>query len=81
VNYGAFLAPDRNGPAVVKGSPADKAGLKEGDVILAIDDESLDGKDFSQEIAQKAIGKTVKFDVFRGGRTLKITLTLGERGG
>ena len=80
VNYGALLAPDRNGPAVVKGSPADKAGLKEGDVVLAIDDKSLDGQDFSQEIAHKSIGQSIKMDVYRAGRTIKVNVTLGERG-
>ena len=35
--FGAKLTKTATEPAVIKGSPADKAGLKEGDIILAVD--------------------------------------------
>jgi S1-C subfamily serine protease len=80
VSYGALLAADQNGAAVVKDSPADKVGLKEGDVILAIDGGSLEGKDLGQVIQNRNVGDVLHLDVFRAKRTIAVDVTLGERG-
>ncbi len=79
VDYGAYLSRDSGGPAVVKGSPADKAGLKDGDVILSIDGASLQDKDLSQVLSGKNIGDTLRLEVLRGKNRMTVNVTLGER--
>jgi S1-C subfamily serine protease len=80
VTYGALLEADKSGVAVVKDSPADKAGLKAGDVILSINGDTLEGKDLGQIIQNKNSGDKLRFDVFRDKRTISIDVTLAERG-
>ncbi|MHC4216806.1 MAG: PDZ domain-containing protein [Planctomycetota bacterium] len=46
--------------SVTKNSPADKAGIKEGDILLKIDDKNLSGVlDFYIAIMQKKIGQAI----------------------
>ena len=64
---------------VVSGSPADKAGVQKGDIIVKIDGERLgeDQKALSSIISHKKIGQTVSITVFRENNTtdLKTTIT------
>lgn len=79
VNRGAYIAPSSDGqPSVVAGSPADKAGLKEKDIITKINDISLDSKtDLTNAISQFRPGDTVTLTVIRGGKTITVPVTLG----
>ncbi|MGH7192504.1 MAG: S1C family serine protease, partial [Candidatus Saccharimonadales bacterium] len=84
VDNGAFIAPsnDPSNPSVISGSPAAKAGLKEGDVITA-----LDGTDINQThsltglIDQHQPGDRIDLTVLRGGRDLHVAVTLGNAPG
>ncbi len=62
--------------APLKGTPAEKAGILSGDLILAIDDKSTDG--MSTDEAVKLIrgekGSSVVFSIFRKGEASKITV-------
>jgi serine protease Do len=59
--------------AVEKGSPADKAGLKRGDVIVEMDGKKiLDPSELPRMVAFGHIGKTVTLKVFRQGKPLEI---------
>ncbi|HET8574553.1 MAG TPA: trypsin-like peptidase domain-containing protein [Candidatus Paceibacterota bacterium] len=78
VDHGALILPGQNNElAVIPGSPADKAGLKENDIIL-----SVDGEDVTQSnplgvlIREQAVGTTVTLDVLHAGKheTVKVTL-------
>ncbi len=63
---------------VVKGSPAEQAGLKQGDIILEFNDvsiKSLGG--FRNEISLKKPGTKVKLLVSRQGKTETVYVTLG----
>jgi serine protease Do len=61
------------------GSPAEKAGIKAGDVITALDGTPVkDSRDLARHVATLAPGTAVKFDVLRDGESKSIQLTLGE---
>ncbi len=59
--------------SVVQGGPADKAGIREKDVITAIDGTKLDEKhSLNNLIGQHSVGDTVRVTVLRGGKTLDL---------
>jgi serine protease Do len=65
-------------------SPAEKAGLKRGDVIVEFDGERVRGaRHFSRLVQETPDGRSVKATVMRDGarQTLDITPTAGERFG
>jgi len=60
------------------GSPAEKAGLKPGDVVLAADDRPVqDNGDLSRYISTRTPGTTVRLKVLRDGAEKAIPVTLG----
>jgi Do/DeqQ family serine protease len=62
---------------VVPGSPADKAGLVEKDVILAVDGAPVtDSGHLRNEIAMKGAGAKIELQVLRGKQTEKMSATL-----
>src|SRR5829696_6663674 len=62
------------------GTPGDKAGLTEGDVIRKVDGKDVrQADDVSRQIAGKKPGDKIKIEVQRAGRTEKIEVTLGTR--
>jgi serine protease Do len=63
---------------VVKGSPAEKAGLQRGDVILRFAGKDIDNTHkLSQMAAATAPDTGVKIDLFRNGKEQTISLTIG----
>jgi serine protease Do len=63
---------------VTANSPAEKAGVKPGDVIVAADGHEVeDNGDLSSYIASKAPGTTVRLKVVRDGSTTEIPVPLG----
>ena len=60
-------------------SPAAKAKLEIGDLILAIDGKSVIGvREMTRTLSEKAIGKPVKLSIVRDGRTREVSITLTE---
>jgi serine protease Do len=65
-----------------QGSPADKAGIKEGDVIIKIENKVVNSKaDFSEQIAYHRPGDKIKVIAKRNGTEKEFTLTLTNREG
>jgi len=64
---------------VLKGSPADKAGVRQGDVITAFNgSEVKDPSHLQRMVAEAGIGKTARVTVFRDGKTVELNLTLAS---
>jgi putative serine protease PepD len=67
---------------VVAGSPADDAGLKEGDVVTRVDGQAVSsGQAVADAIAAKHPGDRITFTVRRDGQEKDVIVTLGERTG
>jgi len=62
--------------APLKGTPAEAAGIKAGDQIIAIDGKSTDGVALDKAVAQirGTIGTTVEFTIVRDGTPRKVTV-------
>jgi Do/DeqQ family serine protease len=62
---------------VVEGGPAAEAGVKRGDVVLAVDTQAIDDPDaFGFRFATHALGTIVPLTVRRGGANLTVTVKL-----
>lgn len=78
-NTGALVYASGNQIAVVPGSPAAKAGVKEGDIIIKIDGVDINEENsISAVIAKKKPGETATLTVLRDGKEEQIKLTLEE---
>jgi serine protease Do len=56
---------------VMPGSPAAKAGIEQGDVILEFDGKAIaDSKDLPQMVASTPVDKSVNVKVYRNGKTI-----------
>ncbi len=76
---GALVYGGGNNPGVVPGSAADKAGVKEGDIILKINNDSIDENHSITSILQKYDpGNTVTLTILRDGGQKKINVALGS---
>jgi serine protease Do len=65
--------------SVERGGPADKAGLKPGDVILAVDGEAVDqSAQLSNVIASIKPGDQAKLTIWRAGKERQITARVDE---
>ncbi|MGA7341405.1 MAG: PDZ domain-containing protein, partial [Terracidiphilus sp.] len=65
---------------VQPGGPADKAGLKPGDIITEIDGRTVkDGDDLVNEIASRRPGSTIRLGYLRDGKQDDTTVTIGDR--
>jgi Do/DeqQ family serine protease len=66
--------------SVQSGSPADKAGIRRGDVITSVNGAAIkDSNDLRNDVAQMAPGSTAKLTVVRDGKEQSLNVTLGER--
>jgi Do/DeqQ family serine protease len=73
-NQGAVLV------NVIAGSPAEKAGLKPGDVITAINERSVHtASAVRNEIGLLRVGEQVKLEILRNGKPMQIMATISEQ--
>lgn len=79
----ALGLPDAKGALVgdvVPDHPADKAGMKPGDVILTVGGETIaDSNDLSRKVAAIPPGEKVKIVVWRSGAKVELTVKIAER--
>lgn len=82
IDRGALVVsePVPDGKAVVPGGAADRAGVKEGDVVLEVKKEKITAKKPLEDILQRCkIGETVQVKALRKGRELNFRICLEER--
>lgn len=81
-NYGALVLRGQNMSdlAVIPGSPADKAGIVENDIILEVDGTKIDDTNSLVDlISQHNVGDTVTLKVWHKGETKDLQVKLEER--
>jgi serine protease Do len=77
VKRGAYIAPAGKQASVIKDSPAEKAGIKEKDIIIEIDGTKLDEKNsILSVLGSRAVGDQAKLKIMRDGKEQTITVTL-----
>jgi membrane-associated protease RseP (regulator of RpoE activity) len=78
-----FGAPEDTGVLfghVEDGSPADKAGLRVGDILIQVDGEPVESSwDVTAAVRPKKDGESVGLEIVRGGRSQTLNATLAER--
>ena len=66
--------------AITEGSPADQAGLVQGDIIVTFDGKTVKNlREYSNVLKTKQPGDKVNMEVLRGEEKLKVEMILGER--
>jgi serine protease Do len=66
--------------SVVADSPASRAGLQQGDVILNFGGHAIaDNRDLTQRVGASPIGQSIRMEVLRGGQRRTLTIRLAER--
>ena len=82
VEYGALVVRGENLAelAVIPGSPADKAGIVENDIILEINGTRIDEKNgLARLVGQYAVGDVIKLKVMHKASEKEVSVTLTER--
>jgi serine protease Do len=77
VSQGSYVTGDASNPAVVSGSPADKAGLKPADVITKVNDAQItEEHSLASMLAQYSPGDKITLTILRDGKSQTVTATL-----
>jgi serine protease Do len=64
---------------VYEGSPAEKAGLKAGDIVVDIDGNKIkNSQDVVREVLKKKVGQKIELDILREGKQIKIPVVTGK---
>jgi 2-alkenal reductase len=71
---------DQPVPGVQEGTPADEAGIEDGDIIVSVEGKVIDdGHPLDATLAQFSPGDTVSVDLLRNGERMTLEVTLGTR--
>jgi S1-C subfamily serine protease len=77
VNRGDYVTADR-GASVQRGGPADKAGIRDGDIITAVNGAKVGSAgNVSSLVSEYRPGEKVEITLLRDGQTRTVTATLG----
>jgi S1-C subfamily serine protease len=81
VDYGALLVKGPKGEeAIMPDSPAAKTGLREGDIILRLDDVRIDQDHTIADVIKKhSVGDKITLKILRDGKEMIISVILKER--
>lgn len=81
VDYGALVTKRRSfETAIIPQSPADKAGIKEGDIILEWEGKRITTERNVQDLLENCeVGEVAPVTIWRDGKMLTLKITLAER--
>lgn len=82
VDYGAYVVSDPQAGllAVMKDSPADKAGIQSDDIILSVNGKKInEDYDLSNAISEYFVGDKIILEILRDIETFQVEVTLEER--
>lgn len=78
-DYGALVYASNGSEAVISGSPADKAGIKKGDIIIKIDGKEVNEDNSIANVLQSHNpGDKIKLTIVRDDEEMDIEVTLGS---
>ncbi len=81
VKRGAYIVPNgrssQGGASILPGSPAEKAGLKEKDIIIKANNTSIDeNNSLTSVLGRSAVGETIKLTIMRDGKEQTVDIRL-----
>ena len=77
VTAGAYVKGSNNASAVIKGSAGDKAGIKDGDIITAVNGTKIGAAgSLGSLIGEYAVGDTAKLEVYRDKKYIELQVKL-----
>ena len=85
VDNGALIGPARNAageelPAIAPDSPAEAAGLQDGDIVLVIEGQTIDAEHpLDALLVSFRPGQTISMTIQRDGQEMNVEITLGTR--
>lgn len=80
-SQGVYIPPSAalGSASIISGGPADKAGIKEGDIITKVDGDTIDESHSLTSLLNKhAVGDTVQLTIMRSGKQITLNATLGS---
>lgn len=64
---------------VIANGPAQKAGVRQGDIIIAVNGKTVkDARELQRVVADIPAGKRVEMELFRGGKEMRLSLAMGS---
>jgi S1-C subfamily serine protease len=78
-----LLSDAKNGlyiSGIVEKSPAEKAGLKEGDLLLKANETPLSSTDVLNNLVRDSQGREISLEIMRAGKKSQIKLAAAEQG-
>jgi len=80
VENGVLIQGDKNNSAILQNSPASKAGLKDGDIIIGLNGEQISqGKMLGSLLQKYNVGDIITLKILRDKKEIEIKVTLEER--
>lgn len=77
VSAGAYIYNSQTSSAIIKNSPAEKAGIKDGDIVSAINGTKIgQAGSLSSLIGEYSVGDTIQLTILRDGEEIGINVTL-----